>query len=246
MATESPLASNLPAVTLNWASPVTVDEGQNAEREVTVFLRSSPGAWTQEGTGQGGAPNIQPNFDMYPQHGFPQGEETESHPLAVAVQGVFESAFKGEPSPFETEPAGEEGEETVEPEVIPPTIEFSPQTSRLVVVGSAEFLDDLVFDLSARLGGERYRNNLKLLQNAVAWSTEDLDLLTIRAGGTSARVLRPLSAGRQSFWEAANYVAALLALVVLGLVTNSRRRNEEPMELIPPQRESVASEEVHA
>jgi hypothetical protein len=71
-----------------------------------------------------------------------------------------------------------------------------------------------------------------------------MDLLNIRAGGTSARVLRPLSEGRQSFWEAANYVAALLALVVLGLVMNSRRRNEEPMELIPLQRENVASEEV--
>ncbi|MEA3408361.1 MAG: Gldg family protein [Chloroflexota bacterium] len=246
MATESPLVSNLSAVTLNWVSPVTVDEAQNAEREVIVFLRSSSGAWTQEGSGQGGAPNIQPNFEMYPQYGFPQGEETESYPLAVAVQGVFESAFKGEPSPFETEPSEEEGAETSEPEVIPPTIEFSPQTSRLVVIGSAEFLDDLVFDLSYRLSGERYRNSLKLLQNAVAWSTEDLDLLSIRASGTSARVLYSLSEGSQSFWEAANYVAALLSLVVLSLVINNRRRNQKAMELIPLQGKSISSEEVHA
>ncbi len=245
MATESALVSNLPAVTLNWASPVRVDEEQNAGREVTTFLRSSPAAWTQEASGEGGPPDVQPNFDMYPQYGFPQGEETDSYPLAVAVQGVFESAFKGEPSPFETEASDEGGEEASQPEVIPPTIEFSPQTSRLVVIGSAEFLDDLVFDLSYSLSGDRYLNNLRLVQNAVAWSTEDTDLLDIRTRGASARVLRPLSEGEQSFWEAANYVAALLSLIVLGLVMSRRRRNEKPMELIPPQGERVSREEVH-
>lgn len=246
MAMESPLVSNLPAVTLNWASPVTVDETQNAEREVTTFLRSSSEAWTQGMSEEGGAPDIQPNFETYPQYGFPQGEETDSYPLGVAVQGAFESAFKDQPSPFETETTDENGEEVPQPEIIPPTVEFSPQSSRLVVVGSAEFLDDLVFDLSYSLSGERYRNNLRLLQNAVAWSTEDVDLLDIRARGASARVLRPLSEGQQSFWEAANYVAALLSLVVLGLVMDSRRRNAEPMELIPPQHKGIHREEVQA
>ncbi|MFP3896909.1 MAG: Gldg family protein [Anaerolineales bacterium] len=244
MATESALVSNLPAVTLNWASPVMVDETQNAERDVSVFLRSSPNSWIQEPSGEGGSPNIQPDFETYPQYGFPRGEETDSYPLAVAVKGAFESAFKGEPSPFETESPQKEGEETSRPEAIPPTVEFSPQASRLVVVGSAEFLDDLVFDLSYRLSGDRYLNNLRLLQNAVAWSTEDTDLLDIRARGASARVLRPLSEGHQSFWEAANYVAALLSLIVLGVVTSQRRRNEKPMELFSPQDEERSREEV--
>ncbi|MFO7918853.1 MAG: Gldg family protein [Anaerolineae bacterium] len=246
MATESALVSNLPAVTLNWASPVMMDETENAERDVTVFLRSSPDSWIQEPSGEGGPPNIQPNFEMYPQYGFPRGEETDSYPLAVAVQGAFESAFKDEPSPFEVESSEEEGEETSRPETIPPTVEFSPQASRLVVIGSTEFLNDVVFDLSYRLSGDRYLNNLRLLQNAVAWSTEDTDLLEIRARGASARVLRPLGEGEQSFWEAANYVAALLSLVVLGSAMSHRRRNEKPMELIPPQSGGMSREEVQA
>ena len=41
MAEDSPLVSNLSAVTLNWASPITVDEAKNANRQVTTLLRSS-------------------------------------------------------------------------------------------------------------------------------------------------------------------------------------------------------------
>jgi hypothetical protein len=79
--------------------------------------------------------------------------------------------------------------------------------------------------------GDRYLNSLKLVQNCVAWATEDLDLLNIRARGTYARVLEPMGESEQSFWEGANYVVALIALVFIGTVWNARRKNEEPIEL---------------
>jgi hypothetical protein len=113
------------------------------------------------------------------------------------------------------------------------TIEVSPETSRLVVLGSAAFLDDVVFQVSASLMGDRYVNSLKLVQSAVSWCTEDLDLLTIRARGTTARVLKPLTERVQSLWEAANYVLALLALVAIAAVWNLRRQSERPLELLP-------------
>jgi hypothetical protein len=65
----------------------------------------------------------------------------------------------------------------------------------------------------------------------VAWSTEDVDLLNIRSRGTYARVLAPMTERQQSFWEGANYVVALLALVVIGIVWNAERRNEQPIQL---------------
>jgi len=175
--------------------------------------------------------------------GFPVGAEKKSYPLAVSVQGVFESYFKGKPSPL-AESKAEEGKEAQEPTPIPtatPTpvsspgiIEVSPATARLVVIGSAEFVDDIVFEISSRLTMDRYLNSLKLMQNAVAWSTEDLDLLSIRSRGTYARVLAPLTEREQSLWEGANYVVALVALIVIGIVWNVKRRNEQPMELLPP------------
>ncbi len=222
MAKDSPIVSNLPEVTLNWVSPITVDEAKNAGRQVTVLLRSSPQSWTQTDM------NIQPDFNTYPEQGFPIGSERKSYPLAVSVQGTFESFFKDKPSPFGEE-ALEGKEEAQSP---PPTLEVSPETARLIVIGSAEFVDDIVFDISSSLVRDRYLNSLKLVQNAVAWSTEDLDLLDIRARGTYARVLKPLSEEERSFWEGANYVAALLAVVAIGVVWNTRRKNERPMELI--------------
>jgi ABC-2 type transport system permease protein len=221
MATESPIVSNLSAVTLNWVSPVTVDEAANAEREVTTLLQSSQMAWTQEN------PSIQPNFEVYPDYGFPVGGAPQQYPLAVSVQGVFESAFQDEPSPL-----AEGALEQDQNQAIPATIEVSPETARLVVIGSAEFVDDVVFELSSSLNRDRYLNSLKLVQNCVAWATEDLDLLEIRSRGTYARVLAPLNEGQQSFWEVANYVIALLGLVFIGVVWTARRRNEQPMDII--------------
>lgn len=223
MDAQSSIVSNLTAVTLNWASPITIDEEANAERQVDILLRSSPDSWVITTTTM-----VEPNYTLYPESGFPISDERQSYVLAVAVRGVFESAFRGQPSPL-GENALEEGEEA--PPAAP--IETSPETARLVVIGSSEFVDDVVLDLASTLGASRDTNtSLKLMQNAVAWSTEDLDLLAIRARGTQSRVLAPLSEGAQRFWEVLNYVLALLALVVIGVVWSLRRRSEQPMTLV--------------
>ena len=233
---QSPILANLPAVTLNWASPVTVDAQKNANRTVTTLLNSSPGSWLRTDT------NIQPDLQTYPEVGFAVEGEQKSRPLAVSVQGVFESYFKGKESPLAAAPAPAVPDPAnpalaPTPAATPPntigTIESSPDTARLVVIGSAEFLNDLVFQLSANLTQDRYLNSLQFTQNTVDWSVEDLDLLGIRSRGTSARVLNPLTEREQSFWEGINYGLALLALVGLGFVWRWRQQNEQPMELVP-------------
>jgi ABC-2 type transport system permease protein len=112
------------------------------------------------------------------------------------------------------------------------TIEVSPDSSRLIVIGSAEFIDDAILDLSRSLSADRYLNNLQFMQNAVDWSVEDEDLLTIRTRGTYARLLEPLDRGQETFWEGLNYGLVLLALVVIGVVWTVRRRSEQPMTLV--------------
>ena len=225
MAKNSPVVSNLPAITLNWASPITVDMTKNADRNVETLLSSTAGAWLQTDN------NIQPNFDLYPDTGFPQFGDTGVYTLAVSAQGSFDSYFAGKPSPFET---ASNTEGATPPPTSAGTIETSPETARLLVVGSAEFLDDIVFKISSSLTRDRYLNSLQFVKNAVAWATEDLDLLSIQARGTTARVLKPLAETEESFWEIVNYVAALVALLVLSGVTTMRRRNEQPLPLIPP------------
>ena len=147
--------------------------------------------------------------------------------MAVAVQGSFESYFKDKEIP-----TSEEDPEAVDPAA--GIIQESPDSARLVVVGSLEFVDDTVFEISANLSQDRYLSSLQFVQNAVDWSVEDTDLLAIRSRGTVSRVLSPRAEEKQSIWEGLNYALALLALVGIGVVWNVQRRNEEPIELIPP------------
>lgn len=218
METESPIVSNLPAVTLHWTSPLEVDEDKNQEREVVTLLKSTAGSWLRSST------NINPDLGTYPQFGFPVEGEQDARPLAVSIRGSFESYFKGQ-SPPQPEGETEEGPTLG-------TIELSPESSRLVVVGSAEFVDDVVLEISRRFSQDRYLLNLQLLQNIVDWAVEDEDLLSIRSRGTYARLLRPLEKDEQSFWEGLNYALALLAVIGIGVVWNVRQRSEEPMPLV--------------
>ena len=229
MDTDSPILTNLPAVTLNWASPVELDEAKNEGRETAVLMHSSSQAWTTTET------TTQPNFDLYPDYGFPVGPEQQAYPLAVSLQGRFQSYFDGKPSPFA---AGAAGEGSADPAAATPqlpvaTITESPDSSRLVVIGSAAFVEDNILQLSAALTQDRYLTNLQFMQNVVDWSAEDLDLLAIRSRGATAHVLQPMAAGEQSFWEIANYVIALAALLGIYAMWRARSRAEQPIELTP-------------
>ncbi len=231
----SPIVGRLPAVTMNFASPITLDQTKNANRKTTALLQSSPRSWLRTEL------EIQPNFQLYPDQGYAVEGDRKSVPLAVSVQGVFDSYFKGKPSPFQsTQSTAPNPNPAATPTPVPPQpssmIEQSPDTARLVVVGSAEFLDDIVLQLSSRLTQDRYLNNLQFVQNAVDWSVEDLDLLGIRSRGTITRVLNPMDQREESTWEFANYLIALVALVIIGGIWYYRRRNEQPIELVPVER----------
>jgi ABC-2 type transport system permease protein len=231
MDASSPIVARLPAVTMNFASPITLDQTQNANRKTTVLLKSSPRSWLTTNT------DIQPNFQLYPDAGFAPEGTPQAQPLAVSVQGVFTSFFKGKASPFQpSSSTAPNANPAATPTPVPPQaanlIEESPDTARLVVVGSAEFVDDIILQLSSRLTQDRYLNNLQFVQNAVDWSVEDLDLLSIRSRGTITRVLKPMDPREASTWEIANYFIAGLALIVVGVIWYYRRRNEQPIELV--------------
>ena len=219
MAAKSPITGDLPAVTLQWASPLEIDPEKNQDWEVVRLLRSTDKSWNRSST------NVQPDLATFPELGFPVEGERKARTLAASIRGSFESFFKNGP------PLSAEGEDSAQPRV-PTVIDRSPETSRLVVIGSSEFLDDTVLSFSRALSADRYLFNLQFLQNAVDWSLEDEDLLSLRSRGASTRLLKPLDDGDQTFWEALNYGVALAALVILGVVWKLRQRSEKPMELV--------------
>ena len=239
MAKDNPVLANLPAVTLNWVSPIALDDKKNSERKTVKLLNSTDDSWLYSGT------SIQPDFKQYPQSGFATGDDMNSKLLAISTQGVFSSYFADRPDPRQEQPNGDsvETEDLSESPVgtekkdekvdLPdhPVIKKSPESSRLVVVGSSEFINDTVISISQSMSQDRFLNSLGLLQNMIDWAVEDDELLVIRSRGTHARLLMPISRQEQTFWEWLNYAVAIIALVVVSLYGGMRRRKEKPMTL---------------
>ncbi len=227
----SPITSNLPAVTVPWASPLSVQKGSSGARKVDVLLSSSPNSWTSQST------NIIPDFQSYPKHGFPVGKTQKAYPLAVAVRGSFTSFFKGKKDPLQSSSASKgsssangstSGSNSTSSGQVG-VIDASPDNARLVVIGSGEIANDTVLNLASRLSQNLSAEDLKLLQNSVDWSTEDASLLSIRASGATTRVLEHLTQAQETGWEVGNYAFALVALVLIAAIWQWRKRNRSPI-----------------
>ncbi len=254
---ENPVTASLPAVTMNWVSPVTVDQNKNKNRKVSELLRSSNRSWLSDNT------SVEPDYRRYPGSGFESGKEFKPALLAVVAQGVFPSYFSDRPDPRrekerrerekaeaekkkkeDKESPADDKAETAEKKVdrLPPgdIVKESVDSAKLVVVGSSEFINDTVMSLTRGLGQDRFLNNLEFVQNLVDWAVEDEDLLTIRSRGGHARILAAMSRKSQRFWEIINYVIALGGLLLIAFFGGRMVRNEKPMQLIAPRTEQSA------
>ncbi len=220
----SPITSGLPAVTVPWASPLSVEKGSSKARSVDVLLSSSPQSWTSTDT------NIVPDFQTYPKHGFPVGKKLQSYPLAVAIRGSFTSYFKGKKDPLQAAGSGggsSSGSKPAAAQLV--VLPSSPDNARLVVIGSGEVANDTVLNIASRLDPNLPAEDLQLLQSAVDWSTEDASLLKIRASGATTRVLAHLSQSQETGWEVGNYAFALVALALIAGIWQWRKRRRSPM-----------------
>jgi ABC-2 type transport system permease protein len=221
MEQETGILSGLGQITLNWASPLSLNAEKNEGRRVIELLSSSPASWTDPST------DIQPDFQKHPDYGFPVGEDRGPRLLAVALEGRFGSLFAGKPSPLlegvgengaeapDEEEAGPSGEDEDERPVISGVVESSPASARLILVGSASFLTDTAISLATEATRTVYTKPVELVQNTVDWALEDRGLLSLRGRGQYSRLLEPLDRGDQVFWEYLNYALALAGLALV-------------------------------
>jgi ABC-2 type transport system permease protein len=249
LSADSGITANLGQITMNWSSPITLDDERLAERTVTRLIESSPGAWISE------SPDMQPDFERYGALGFPVGDARGRRLLAVMVEGRFDSAFAGERSPLlpseeadadaaasepdagadpidalaeEIEPAAEAGDdEDAEQPVVSAVVEHSPPSARLIVIGSDSFLSDTAISLATEATQSRYLKPLELVQNAVEWSLEDRGLLALRGRGQFSRLLSPVGRGERMFWEYLNYALAAAGLALVYWLHRALRRRRE-------------------
>ena len=219
MNSKSLIMSGLPAVSMFWTSAVTLDDTANAARTTQVLASTSPKAWQTTST------NIQPDFTTYPEFGFPTSTDHESYPVAVSVEGVFDSYFKDRGAPQSTDTTNKVEQAAM--------LDSSLASARLVVFGSSGFVDDFALKMSSALTSDYVENNLRLMQNAVDWSVEDVDLLGIRARGTSTRILYSMDDNQQTMWELITYAVSTFLLLAVAFSWHNRQKNQQPMVLVP-------------
>ncbi len=219
MNSDSGLMAGIPQVTMNWPSPIGIDNEKNGARQVTRLLESTDQAWVSDSL------DIQPDFETYPDMGFSVSGEQGKQLLAVAVEGQFESYFKGQPSPLLKKSDVPEGQGEEASVIVSSVIEKSPESARIILFASSTFVTDEMLDLAMNTTRTPYVNTIQLMENSIDWSLEDRGLLSIRSRSHFARILDPIEKEIQVYWEYLNYAAALLGLLVIYLLYwRSRRR----------------------
>src|SRR5690606_26380547 len=219
---DSPITANLPQTTMAWASPIIVEQEKQQSRQVTELLRSSPNAWLSSST------EVMPRIDGGAMSRYvPEGEQ-KSHLLGVVSAGRFDSYFAGKASPLLNQAEVKEGEDAAETApTVSGVIERSPESARIILFSSNEFLTDQLLQMASAAGGGDYLNSLQLMANTVDWALEDAGLLSIRSRGNFNRTLPTLEHSTQLFWEYLNYGLALLALLIVAGVRYQINRSRQ-------------------
>lgn len=255
MNTDTPIMAGVDQINMTWASPVIVDAesaDSDTSRSTVTLLSSSNGSWLSSST------DVMPRVDASGNgvSSWTADGETGTQPLAVASTGLFESYFAGKASPLAVTEIDSKEEDTVDSngsstdsstvdaasenegadqpvlsESIDNVIERSPESARLIVFGSNDFLRDQITHMSGAANGTQYLAPFQLIANAVDVALDDTGLLSIRSRGQFNKTLPPMQDSRKQFWEILNYVLAGLVIAVLYFVTRFARRRVEKKQL---------------
>lgn len=221
------ISAELPQLTVPWASPIVVNQEKQNERTVTELLRSSNKSWVSQSL------SVVPQVSANGVSGFTPSTQRDSFALGVLSEGRFDSYFVGKNSPLleskpeaETENASQEdtASEAEEAFQFSGVIERSPETARIILVSSNDFLRDEVLQLVSNAQRTEYLNPLQFAANAVEWSLEDAGLLSIRSRGHFNRTLPAMEQSTQVFWEYFNYGLAAFALALLAFGARRARQ----------------------
>lgn len=229
------LTAGAPGAIMHFASAVTVDPKLGSEpRKVTTFMSSSSGAWQSQQT------SIDPDFAEFPRVGFGKpkdlaADKKGSRVLAAAVIGglpsaVVEDTTAGAGSGSGAGSSAAAGAGGGSGSAGERKLVHSPPDARVVVFGSSAFASDLMLNIGRQFGSGLAASNLLLVHNAVDWAMADTDLLSIRAGGASSRVLT-VDEGSYGTWELFNYILAAVLLGVVIAISWFRRKRVRPIEL---------------
>jgi ABC-2 type transport system permease protein len=210
-----PINGSLPQLTMAWAAPLTVERRSNLR--VTQLLWSSSRAWQSDGA------DISPQADKT----WQMPDETERELLGAALQGNFKSYFSQAPATQATM----SGQANAGVNAF---VRRSPESARIIIFPSNDFLSDRVLGALVRASGTRYLGPLELFNNTLDWALQEEQLLQIRSRAHFNRTLPPMEQQLRVSLELLNYAGAVAWLAFLALlfwVQGRRRRARFAREL---------------
>jgi ABC-2 type transport system permease protein len=234
---DSPITADLPQVTVAWASPIVIDKAKNTDRKITELLKSSPRSWLSTSL------DVMPQIDASGHSAYKPEGKIGPALVGVEIEGAFGSYFANKDNPLLAAAAKDKGKDddkdastpkedeskkddaSKEKSVIAGIIDKSPDSARLFLFSSNDFLSDQTLAMIGSAEGTVYGNSLQLIANAVDWSLEDRGLLAIRSRGHFNRTLPPLSETERETLEYGNYAVALLVLLVIYGIHRSRQKS---------------------
>ncbi len=183
------IVKDLQGVVFVFVSSIDTSATSQKGLKADVLVRSSKRSGRQQGF-----------FMINPMQRMTEEAFPESRiPLAVSIEGTFNSLYSNKPVPTDT---------TVTVPITAPTIPVSPD-NRMVIVGDGDFVKD------EYLGG---MDNLNFLANTIDWLVDDAGLITIRSRSVDTRPLEEVSDGAKRFIKYGNLIVPPLAVIVYGLV----------------------------
>ena len=248
---DNAITSGVPQLTMTWASPVDVDAEANAGRSVTTLAESSAASWRSTDTDI--MPKLDLDGDVTYTPVGDMASNALAVLVEGRFDSFFEESpvFEEALDDRSSEPTGEEdevtdvdaldeladfhddghehGEEAEAAETdgigeIGAVIERSPESARLILIGSSTFVADQNIRLIGSADGTIYVNSIEMLANVADWAVEDQSLLSIRSRGHFNRTLPPMGEDDQRMWEYVNYLLALLGVGVVFLIARQRRQ----------------------
>ncbi|QOL25084.1 Gldg family protein [Thalassotalea sp. LPB0316] len=217
------VTSQLPQLTMPWASPIKVDKDATAIA-FTPLIKSSAQAWTSTSL------DIMPKVDQLGNTSYSAQGDTAQHLLGVIAQGRFTSYFADQESPLLAADNGaEEAEQKTENESVDvgSVIKRAPQSARIILFSANDFLQDQVLRLTAGLSQTDYLNSLQLVVNTIDWSLEDTALMSIRSRSNFNRTLPPMEQNQQLLWEYGNYLLSFSLLLTIAFWLRQRRKSQQ-------------------
>ena len=209
---DHPITANLPQLTMAWASPVTLKPDNR--RRVSILLESSKQSWLSDSMdimpslGQDGLSSFRPGDT----HADGTSAMQQTRDLGMVLQGRFDSFFTNRVHPLDnaddnTAISGGPG--------ITSLIQHSPESARIILFASNDFMDDQILNAEVTATGTQYLGPLELFMNTLDWALQDDQLLQIRSRAHFNRTLPPMERKAQALIEYFNYGLAVLWLLLL-------------------------------